>query len=79
MPAEIIGNEVRTVDLALDLWVGPDGAMTVLDKHEFESLEMSHADRDKACAAMEELEQMVRSRRSPFHQTGQVHTTLTLP
>jgi predicted RNA-binding protein associated with RNAse of E/G family len=69
-PAEIVGNEVFTVDLALDLWVRPDGKMKVLDEHEFCALDIRAADRDEAFAALKHLQHMVRTRKSPFDQVG---------
>ncbi len=42
-------------DLALDLWVDPDGTQTVLDEDEFEELELDPATQARARAALEEL------------------------
>lgn len=71
-PAEVIGSEVHTVDLELDLWVGPDRSMLVLDKQEFEELALLDVDRNAACAALEELRHMVVSGNPPFDQFGKV-------
>ncbi len=33
-------NTISYVDLALDLWVAPDGSQTVLDEDEFDALDL---------------------------------------
>jgi uncharacterized protein len=43
------------IDLALDLWVSPDGARTVLDEDEFEALELDELTRANARKALAEL------------------------
>jgi uncharacterized protein len=48
-------DAISYVDLALDLWVAPDGRQTVLDEDEFEALELDEATRIRAREALEEL------------------------
>lgn len=43
------------VDLALDLWVAPDGTQTVLDEDEFAALDMDEETRSQALAALDDL------------------------
>ncbi|MBA4380779.1 MAG: DUF402 domain-containing protein [Anaerolinea sp.] len=43
------------VDLALDLWIAPDGAQTVLDEDEFATLDLDPDTRSRAQQALEEL------------------------
>ena len=43
------------IDLALDLWVAPDGMMTVLDEDEFAALDLDQNTREKARQALSEL------------------------
>jgi predicted RNA-binding protein associated with RNAse of E/G family len=50
------GNEISYVDLALDLWVAPDGTQTVLDEDEFTTLDLDAETRSKARAALAELQ-----------------------
>jgi len=50
------GNEISYVDLALDLWVAPDGTQTILDEDEFSALDLDTDTRYRARAALEELE-----------------------
>ena len=66
-PAEIRSDEIRTHDLAPDLWVGPDGSTKVLDEDEFAKLRLSPSERKSARAALKELKQAVETRRPPFH------------
>ncbi|MGB8215213.1 MAG: DUF402 domain-containing protein [Anaerolineales bacterium] len=49
-------NIVSYVDLALDLWVAPDGTQTVLDEDEFAALHLDAETEAKARAALEELQ-----------------------
>ncbi len=59
-PAELGGAEIRYVDLALDLFVTPEGRQVVLDEDEFEALHPDSSLREKAYAALEELKRLVR-------------------
>ena len=45
-------------DLALDLWVTPAGAQTVLDEDEFESAGLDDATRSMALKALQELQDL---------------------
>ena len=56
-PATITADTVSSDDLALDVWVSPGGAVTVLDEDEFAALELSEADR---AAAEDALRQLIR-------------------
>jgi len=53
-------------DLALDLWVAPDGEMLVLDEDEFAALALPPAEHDAAQQALAELQAMVRRKAPPF-------------
>jgi hypothetical protein len=46
---------ISFVDLALDLWVAPDGVQTVVDEDEFEALDMDKQTRDQAIDALDQL------------------------
>lgn len=55
-PAVVEGEEIISyVDLALDLWMAPDGTQTVLDEDEFAALDLDEDTRSRARAALEEL------------------------
>jgi predicted RNA-binding protein associated with RNAse of E/G family len=65
-PACIGDDEVAAEDLALDLWVAPDGGMRVLDEDEFADLPLGAAEREAARQALAELQTMVAQRVAPF-------------
>ncbi len=64
-PAEVGPDTVSYVDLALDLWVSPDGKQTVLDEDEFEALKLGSEERATARLALEELKALFESKRPP--------------
>ncbi len=55
-PAEITPGTVSYVDLELDLLVFPDGRQFVLDEDEFAALELSPEIKEKALAALRQLQ-----------------------
>ena len=59
-PAELNKSEICFVDLALDLFVYPDGRQLVLDEDEFEQLNPDAELRSQAYDALEELKRLVR-------------------
>ena len=65
-PAVIEDGSVSYVDLALDLWIAPDGTQTVLDEDEFEALGLNAEDRKNARDALAELQSLFRIERPPF-------------
>jgi predicted RNA-binding protein associated with RNAse of E/G family len=65
-PAHIGKDEVSAQDLALDLWVAPDGGMRVLDEDEFAALPLGAAERAASRQALAELQTMVAQRVAPF-------------
>jgi hypothetical protein len=67
-PACISDQEVTAEDLALDLWVAPDGQMQVLDEDEFTALPLNPTEREVARHALTELQNMVRRGADPFDQ-----------
>lgn len=64
-PAMVEPGFVSYVDLALDLWVAPDGLQTVLDEDEFAALDLDAATRQNALAALEELKIYFKTKRPP--------------
>lgn len=56
---------ISYIDLALDLWVAPDGKQTVLDEEEFLSLPLDEETRHKSRFALEELQKLFRENRYP--------------
>lgn len=54
-PARISPQQIEVEDLALDVWVNPDGHATVLDADEFEALRITRAERLACEAALAEV------------------------
>ena len=54
-PAKISPNAIRCEDLALDVWVNPDGTHLILDKDEFANLNLSPAEKDACQQAVSQL------------------------
>jgi predicted RNA-binding protein associated with RNAse of E/G family len=65
-PACISADEVAAEDLALDLWVGPDGEMQVLDEDEFDALLLTAEEHEASQNALAELQAMVAQGVDPF-------------
>jgi predicted RNA-binding protein associated with RNAse of E/G family len=65
-PAELEPESVSYVDLALDLWVTPDGRQSVLDEDEFASLAIDDETRARARDALRELQSLFEKQRPPF-------------
>jgi predicted RNA-binding protein associated with RNAse of E/G family len=54
-PSAIRDGEVRCEDLALDVWIPPDGPPLVLDEEEFLALELPAEEQAQCRAAVDEL------------------------
>jgi predicted RNA-binding protein associated with RNAse of E/G family len=65
-PAQITDDEVAAEDLALDLWVEPDGSMQVLDEDEFSRMNLLPEEREAAQGALRQLRAMVAQGAAPF-------------
>ncbi len=65
-PAEFNTAAIRADDLALDLFVHPDGQMLVLDREEFERLALDDRERQAVLDALDELCRQVEARQAPF-------------
>ncbi len=71
-PAEFGENSVSYRDLALDLWVAPDGAQLTLDEDEFAAdTAIDPPARVAALAALERLQALVAQRATPFETLPQ--------
>jgi uncharacterized protein len=63
----VLGPDVITADdLALDVFVAPDGAVTVLDEDEFAALPLDADTRACARHALAEIRQRIETRQPPF-------------
>lgn len=65
-PALIDDATVRADDLALDLFVRPDGEEFILDEDEFAALPLTTEERAQARSALGELQMLATQRRGPF-------------
>lgn len=63
--AEITGHKVAWVDLALDLWVWPDGRRAILDRDEFADLSLDPVERANVEKTLLQLEQAFEEHRPP--------------
>jgi hypothetical protein len=73
-PARLEGGHLTQEDLALDLVVYPDGRMEVFDMSEFESLQLTDAERASVDAGLQELKALAIARRGPFRRYGSSET-----
>ena len=66
MPAVLESDDrLSYVDLALDLWVEPDGTQTVLDEDEFAALDLDAETRQQAWVALDELQKLFANKKNP--------------
>ncbi len=65
-PPVVEGNLIKWEDLALDIWVRPDGSYLILDEDEFEDLDIDDEIRKKALQALEEAKDLVERREGPL-------------
>ena len=61
-PARFLPNDIEWDDLALDVWMWPNGSMQVMDEHEFEDIkpEISEMEKQQALFALDEVKQALR-------------------
>ncbi len=57
-PAKISDTAVRCEDLALDVWVTPEGDLQVLDRDEFDTLPITVAERRQCLRAIQEIRRL---------------------
>lgn len=61
-PAQVVGDEISFIDLALDLLVFPDGRQIVLDEDEFTELRLNPTIQQQALETLAELKENFRRR-----------------
>ncbi len=69
-PAVLGDDLIHADDLALDVFVTPDGEITVLDEDEFAALDLDDADRAAGWRAVEALRALVVRREDAFAEIG---------
>ncbi len=65
-PPVIDGDTLTWHDLAIDIWVKPDGSYLVLDLDEFEEKVLDPILKDRAMGALKELRTLIEVKESPF-------------
>lgn len=65
-PANIMVGQAAAEDLALDVFVTPDGRALLLDEAEFAALDLTEQERANAWDAVAEILRMVKERQPPF-------------
>ncbi len=65
-PAMFGDTAIEQVDLALDIWIDPDGSHLVLDRDEFEALPLMAETRQHAQQAVQDLLDLLARRAGPF-------------
>ncbi|HTP09153.1 MAG TPA: DUF402 domain-containing protein [Anaerolineae bacterium] len=65
-PAVFGSATIEQIDLALDVWINPDGSYHVLDREEFEALDLDRTTRLRAQQAMGELLYLLYHHAAPF-------------
>lgn len=74
-PPRIEDGFIDWEDLALDIWVRPDGSYIILDEDEFHDLDLDGDTREKAMIALNEMIGMIRNRDGPL---GELEMTFCL-
>ena len=64
-PAIIEDDSVSYVDLALDLWVSPNGNQTVLDEDELEELNLDDKLKQKVFDGLKDLQEFLKTKNPP--------------
>src|SRR5512137_1440195 len=70
-PASFNADTLEQVDLALDVWIDPDGSYRVLDQAEFDALPLDPATRRQAQRAVGELIYLLYHHVEPFTSIAQ--------
>jgi hypothetical protein len=65
-PALFCDNTIDQVDLALDVWINPDGAALILDEDEFADLRLDDVTRQQALQAVQDLIGLAHQHITPF-------------
>src|SRR5512143_1904711 len=65
-PAIFRAETIEQVDLALDVWINPDGSYRVLDRDEFDALDIDRVTRLRAQQAVSELIYLLYHHTAPF-------------
>ncbi len=72
-PAVFSEATIEQIDLALDVWINPDGSYHVLDQDEFDALSLDRITRLRAQQAIGELLYLLYHRAAPFTTIDEPH------
>jgi protein associated with RNAse G/E len=70
-PAVFSAGSIEQVDLALDVWINPDGSYRMLDQAEFDALDIDRDTRRHAQRALNALLDLLQQRTAPFTSIDQ--------
>ncbi len=73
-PARIEVAQVAADDLALDVFVHPDGQIRLLDEDEFDALQLPGHEQSAAWSAVARIERLVQSWQGPFDAANAGHS-----
>ncbi|GAI09457.1 unnamed protein product, partial [marine sediment metagenome] len=68
-PPKISDNEIIWTDLLLDIFISPEGKITITDEDEFERLNLKEKDKDSwknSIKAKDEIIRMFKLKKEPF-------------
>jgi uncharacterized protein len=69
-PVELDGDQLRFVDMELDVFLYPDGRFVILDEDELASAALTEADREAARAGLADCMDLILNRKPPFDRIG---------
>lgn len=69
-PLELKDDQLRFVDMELDVYVYPDGRFVILDEDELLASGLPEADQEAARAGLAEVMKLITERRAPFDRIG---------
>lgn len=69
-PPLIEDGVIEWVDLAIDIWIRPDGSYLVLDEDEFEKLDIDGHTRQMGLSALEEVKEIMSSGKDAIFKLG---------
>lgn len=69
-PIELEGDDLRFVDMELDVFVYPDGRFVILDEDELLSANLPQAEQDAARAGLAKVMDLILNRKPPFERIG---------
>jgi predicted RNA-binding protein associated with RNAse of E/G family len=69
-PIEVEDDQLRFVDMELDVYVYPDGRFVILDEDELLASGLPESEQDAARAGLAEVVGMITERQAPFERIG---------